>query len=678
MKKISLLIACLPFLVTACFQDERNNFMVPDSLGLTSQENVVETSVHTGTYSLGISKSGKGQSAAKLHIVRDRDIYLPILEAYNQEHGTDFEAILGSLIDMDQTTFSFSAEETGGKVVISWDPDLVARFMGSQDNYVIPILIESETQDVKVSEKRNFLLLHLNRSEVTVNQKKISRTVEKKTVEPDKAGNQPPLQEKVVLDVVIDKPIKGLGITYPVAVDNSLIEDFNERNKTAYRAVPEDLLDLVTLESPTSSIPEGGKSGTIQLNLDYSVLLENGQLPQFPSYLIPLRLKTEEAQATFNGKDFNLQGLSYDNLVTYVAFDWKETKKGFDVSRIWGLYSSTADKAWSDGIPGFTAGSERNVTLDGNYIYLAEANDTKNLWAISLKDPGTFKKLPVGSVEDKGTFYLSCPRVIANEDAAINGGKPVLVVSNMGMGGVDPSLYVYADGIDADPSVIGLTTWASRRLGDTFTWWGSLKDGVLFFKDADSEQGTVTFWMKGKTSGTFYLMGRIAAPAVTGAGAYFPFPDNINAGFGSVRGGELSWYVTTTKNLATLEGADNAPSITTLDAEWADCAFRCFELVGKRYVAVAKQDNSAAGRFILLEGEAGTPWQDILTSGKTVYTATIQNETENEDLDTTGSPRFSGNSGMDLDIFQKDNEVFIAVIKQNVGLSLFHVSNDEE
>ena len=60
-----------------------------------------------------------------------------------------------------------------------------------------------------------------------------------------------------------------------------------------------------------------------------------------------------------------------------------------------------------------------------------------------------------------------------------------------------------------------------------------------------------------------------------------------------------------------------------------------------------------------------------------MYEAAIQNETENEALDTTPSEKFSGNSGMDLDICQKDDEVYIAVIKQNVGLSLFRVSNDE-
>ena len=38
---------------------------------------------------------------------------------------------------------------------------------------------------------------------------------------------------------------------------------------------------------------------------------------------------------------------------------------------------------------------------------------------------------------------------------------------------------------------------------------------------------------------------------------------------------------------------------------------------------------------------------------------------------------YSGNSGMDLDVYRNGEDIYIAVVKQNVGLSLFRVSNDE-
>ena len=172
-------------------------------------------------------------------------------------------------------------------------------------------------------------------------------------------------------------------------------------------------------------------------------------------------------------------------------------------------------------------------------------------------------------------------------------------------------------------------------------------------------------------------MGRLAAPAQTGAAAYSPFPDDINNGIISVRGGETSWLVTASKNLKTLEGADNNATLTELDPAWANSSFRYFTVAGKRYVAVARQDSAAGGRLIVLEGEGATGWGQIVTGGKVVYEAAIQNDSENEALDESPSARFSGNSGMDLDVYKSGEDVYIAVVKQNVGLSLVRVSNDE-
>ena len=656
MKRASILIAGM-LLVCGCFPDERNNFMVPDSFGITSLENVVEASVHTGSFVLGIAKSGKGQTAAHVEIDRNQEAIESRLSAFNSEHGTEYKAVMNSLIEMDAVQFDFTAEEAAKEVTIRWDPDLVARFMGASDQFVIPVLIRSDDPVVQVKDDRSLLLVHLRRSSVSLKQKAVTRTIEKKTVEPDKNGNRPPLKETVSLDVEIDNPIAGVGITYPLEIGDT-----------------DAPAGLVRLVSPSVTIPEGGKSGTVQVELDYSVLLENGVLNQFPDYDVPVCIKTDGMTASLNGEPFPLQGLSYGNTVTHFTFIWKETKKGLNFSRVWGMYS-TESESWSDHMSGFTAGADRNVTLDGDFVYVAETNQSKNLWAISLKDPGNYRRLPVGTVKDEGIFYLSCPRVIPNGNADINGGKDLLAVSNMIEG--DPTLYVYVNGIDSDPVPFTMTTWASRRLGDTFSWWGSWQDGVVFFKDYNSTQGTVTFWLSGKTSGTMYLMGRLAAPAQTGAAAYFPFPDDINNGIISVRGGETSWLVTASKNLKTLEGADNNATLTELDTQWANSAFRYFSLAGKRYVAVAKQDSSSAGRLLVMEGEGGTGWGQVLTSGKLVYEAAIQNDTEGESIDLTPSAMYSGNSGMDLDVYRSGEDIYIAVVKQNVGLSLFRVSNDE-
>lgn len=659
MKKTIIWLAAV-LLLTGCIRDERDNFMVPDSFGINADDLLQETSVHTGNYVLGISKSGKGQASGKVSI----SLAETALPDYNQAHETDFKAVLPSLVSFDQEMLDFAVEDVTRTFTISWDPELMAQFIAEDTRYVIPLRIQS--QDLTVNEGRELVLLHLNRSGISVPQTNVSRVVEAKDVEPGPGGEQPELQETLILDVNLKPAVKYLGLSFPVCIDNSLIDSYNQAHQTSYVPAPD---GLVTLLDNDAVIEEGAMGGNFRVLLDKSVLLKDGQLEEFPDYLIPVRLQREKLTASLHGEDFDLKGLSYGNLVTYISFSYYAPPPGLSVIRMWGKYS-TETASWSDYLGDFTAGADRNVALDDNYIYIAETNTSKNLWAISLQDPGIYKRLPVGTVADEGIFYLSCPRIIPNTSADINGGKDVLAVSNMNAG--DPKLYVYADGIDADPRVINMSTWASRRLGDTFTFWGSMQGGMLFFKDFSSPDGTVTFKLNGLNA--MWLMGRIVAPAAVGAGAYFPFPDNINQGVSSVRGGETAWLTTASKDLYTLEGADKEPTLAELSGYFADTAFRFFEFDGKRYIAYTRQVSPSDGRLFILEGEAGQSWSGMLEERNVIYQAAIQNDTEQEGLDDTPSPKASGNSGMDLDVRIAGNEVYIAVVKQNVGLSLFRMS----
>lgn len=659
MKKTIIWLAAV-LLLTGCIRDERDNFMVPDSFGINADDLLEETSVHTGNYVLGISKSGKGQASGKVSI----SLAETALPDYNEAHETDFKAVLPSLVSFDQEMLDFSVEDVTRTFTISWDPELMAQFIAEDTRYVIPLRIQS--QDLTVNEGRELLLLHLNRSGVSVPQTNVSRVVEAKDVEPGPGGEQPELQETLILDVNLKPNVKYLGLSFPVCVDNSLIDSYNQAHQTSYVPAPD---GLVTLLDNDAVIEEGAIGGNFRVLLDKSVLMKDGKLGEFPDYLIPVRLQREKLTASLNGEDFDLKGLSYGDLVTYISFSYYAPPPGLSVIRMWGKYS-TETASWSDYLGDFTAGADRNVALDDNYIYIAETNTSKNLWAISLQDPGIYKRLPVGTVADEGIFYLSCPRIIPNTSADINGGKDVLAVSNMNAG--DPKLYVYADGIDADPRVINMSTWASRRLGDTFTFWGSMQGGMLFFKDFSSPDGTVSFKLNGLNA--MWLMGRIVAPAAAGAGAYFPFPDNINQGVSSVRGGETAWLTTASKDLYTLEGADKEPTLAELSGYFADTAFRFFEFDGKRYIAYTRQVSPSDGRLFILEGEAGQSWSGMLEERNVIYQAAIQNDSDEEGLDDTPSPKASGNSGMDLDVRIAGNEVYIAVVKQNVGLSLFRMS----
>lgn len=667
MKKIFIPILAIA-LAAACVPDERNQFLPADSFGITARNRVEEASVHAGAYTLGIAKNGKGQQSGTVRMSTDPDAYLPLLEAYNKEYGTAYKAVPASLVSTETPEFTFAKDEVVKNLTVTWDPFTMASLIGDQENYAIPILIESG--DLGTSKGREFMLIRMVRSGVSILQKSIVRVVNENKVKPDAGGNQPQLKETLILDVEMDNAIKNVGVNFPVKVDNTLIDKYNQTQETPGTEAPDGLL---TLTGTTAGIPESGKSCTVKMTLDLEVLLEGGELPPFPDYVIPVVLDVKDASATLSGQPFELKGLSYGNLVTYVVVKYEPVEQGLSVSREWGKYS-TAGAFWSDYIDGFTAGAERNVTLDDEYIYIAETNQSKNLWAISLTDPSTYKKLPVGTVLEEGTFYVSCPRVIKNTDSALNEGKDLLVVSNMHTGG-DPKLYVYDKGISEDPSVINMTTWASRRLGDTFTWWGTWQEGMLLFKDFNSAQGTVTFKTTGGVPGTMYLKGRIAAPPVTGAGGYFPFPDDIRKGVSATRGGTQAWLTSTDKDLLNLDGADNAPTLVELSGYFVDTAFRFFPLGDKRYVAYIRQVDASDGRLFILEGEATQAWEDIILERNVIYQAAIQNESENDGLDETPCPKASTHSGMDLDVRVKGTtEAYIAVVKQNVGLSLFKLT----
>ena len=674
MKKAAILISILA-LLTSCFPDERLSNMVPDSLGLSSTEVFQEASVHTGNYVLGVVKSGIGQSEATVEVsIGDEDGFI---DSFNQKNNSEYKAVSPALIRLDKSSIHFGVKDASSPITLQWDPEELVTAIGLDTVYVIPVKVKSS--DLEVKDARSWALIRLTRTSVKVKQPQVQRVVDKTKVEKDKKGVQPPLQETVKLDINLDNAIKGMDLTIPVKIDYSLIDPFNEGSDIQYQAPLNLDKDLVTIETPSITVPGGSKSASFNVSIDYSVLLdENGKLKEFPSYVVPVTIDQDKVSALYKGEDFDINGLFYDNMTAYLTFDWKEVFNGVNIRREWGKYSET-ETVWSDYIDGFTAGNERNVTLDGDYIYIAEANTTKNLWAISLRDGGTAKKLPVGTVNDVGTFYLSCPRVMPNEEADINGGKPVLLVSSMGMEGTDPMLYVYLNGTDKDPVAINMTTWAQRRLGDTFTWWGNYKNGVLFFKDYDSAQGTVTFRTNGNKEGTIYLASRVQAPAVTGGGGYFPYPEDINTGFASTRGGTKSWFVHSNQDLKG-QTPDNSPTTEEMDADWADCAFRFLDFKGKRYIAVAKQDSSTAGRLIIVEGDKDQDWKSIIKKKNIIYQAAIQNDTENASLDKSPSPQSSGNSGMDLDVWQTDDDIYVAVVKQKVGLSLFHIIylSDEE
>lgn len=359
------------------------------------------------------------------------------------------------------------------------------------------------------------------------------------------------------------------------------------------------------------------------------------------------------------------------------------------VSRVWGKYS-TAGASWNESFGG-TPDTDRNVAMDDDYIYIAETNKTKNLWALNVADGSLAKALPTTSVKEEGTFWLSCPRII-NFD-----GAPTLVVCNMteDIDQIPLYLYVYENGIDAEPTAVKFTAYKGGRMGDTFTFWGAsatnsadgqgLTKGLLYFDSMGNDGIRIwkTVWNKGALPTVQDVKSRYAFDNGNKyIGAYWTFPDTKDSGIWGGRNDEVrSCYGWVTKGAPNLwnDGANGNQtansSLEEIESGWYKSVpcYQFFSYGDYRYVAYTRQVNARDGRLIILYGRKSKGWKDIITDHKVLYQAAIQENAENKD-EYNECPRYSTNLGMDLSIRVKPDGVYLACVKQNVGLSLFKIA----
>ncbi|MBO6169312.1 MAG: hypothetical protein J6O51_04995 [Bacteroidales bacterium] len=359
------------------------------------------------------------------------------------------------------------------------------------------------------------------------------------------------------------------------------------------------------------------------------------------------------------------------------------------VERLWGKYS-TADSSWNEYFGG-AVNSDRNVAMDDEYIYIAEANKTKNLWALKVEDGSLYKALPTSTVKDAGTFYLSCPRVMNLS------GEPVLVVCNMTEDASSSPLYlyVYQNGIEEEPTAIKLINGAGR-LGDTFTFWGAsatnsadgqgLSKGMIYFDAMFSGDGIRIWKTNGWAKGSLPSMDQAVQSRYgfdngsSAGGAFWTYPENKDAGIWGARNYEVkSVYGSVAAGAPNLWSATGNQLSNTvcevIESGWYTSvpSYQFFSYNGHRYVAYTRQVGGNDGRLIILEGDATEAWSSIITNHKVVYNAAIQEDAENQGEYNT-SVRSSGNNAMDLCIRVKEDGVYLVCLKQNVGLSLFKMT----
>ena len=648
--------------LSACI-DERNNFMVDDSFSLTGNTLVV-TSVHTGEYSFGVNKAGKGSSAGTVRVLTDG--CEEALAAYNEANSTAYKALPSGLYTLSDPDVSFDVKDINKLVRLSWDVEAMASAIGNSTDYVIPLRIVSDDLEVK---EKNFLMINPVRSSVSVTQSEQLRSIEEKAVLPDEAGNQPQLQEDIILDVENTNVIKGVSMEFPVIADQSLVKEYDAAHEEEYVAAPE---GLVTILTPTASIPAGSTSARIQLRLDKSLLVENGELKKFPNYVVPVRLQSEKIKAEKDGSDFDIKGLGLGNTVTYIVV--KRANEGIEVVvRSWGKYSPAT--AWYSYMDSFAAGADRTIAMDKSNLYVAHSAGTPAIYALSLSNGEFVKKLDVSPAAENGcTFPVSCVRSIPDG----NGGDIVLF-SSLKLDS-EQHLYVYAykDGTDAAPVQIldylkdkkpGDPDW--RRYGDRFTVKGTWKEGQLWFHTwSDSRGKTVVFNI---------LNGEIVNPDD-------PFDcllDDVGVGIRDVvlypgleevmvtKVGGAGLYRNTGDS--SLNGWYKWSKITDLPDFALTYGYNFFTFHGKKYMAFVRLDseNATRGRLVIIDDTAKDPsaFVETLQAQEGYREFPIQHE---EDFEAKSAVAAASSVG-DCIVKDVNGVTYVAVLVQGCGLSLFQL-----
>ena len=349
------------------------------------------------------------------------------------------------------------------------------------------------------------------------------------------------------------------------------------------------------------------------------------------------------------------------------------------VEKLWELLS-TEGSAWNEAFGG-TPGSDRNVAIDGDYVYIAEFGGSKQIWAIDITNPSNVQSVNNSAIKDEGYdgwIFLACPRVVRRED-----GSPILLVSNLSTG-TTGWLYAYENGIDEEPKCIQLDQYgAGRRLGDTFTTYGVYEHLFLIFGSFWGN-GFVTFQLPPNASNVSGLWNRYACN-INGVGAYYPYPEDLTQGIFALRDEARVQYMTVNATEEELWATSSwAPAATltrlnysgytfpneeTVGMNGSAAGYNFVEFNGKRYVIYARETmNTKLGQLWIREGEEGQDWAHILG---------IQDEDEDyQDCFYTDS--FEGgqaatNSAVDVAVWETGSEVYIAVDKQRSGLALYRM-----
>ena len=660
MKKIfkNILLSALMITAVASCADDRNNFLPDDSFGFNNKagENVLTLPIYGGSYEINVIKSGKGLNEGVVDITTSNID----LKNYNEQYGVEFYPLPDDqdLYSFSDKSLSFGVEDVTKPVTVSWDIAKVAAFMEQEpaNQYCIPVVLRSE--GLKVNEGRQIFILNLVTSTVTAEQTLLSRTYE---------WESEPVSETMDITVRIDKAIPGIDLTLDFEVDNDLIAAYNQANGTDYEAAPEGLVSFGA--DPVIMAGEGYVLYPVTINTE-ALADENGLVKSnWNGYVVPVKIS-----------GMSVDGVKVNNGLTYIVVKGLEPIPPQLFTRQWGIFATSSTNPWQSA---FGISDSRNITMDDEYIYIPQNSaDAAVLKAVSITDPTVVKNVNVEGIAG-GTHVLSCVRMVPNTDPAINGGKDILLATNLTLGdGSHLHYYAWLNGIDNAPTKY-MVDDSGRRMGDKFIVLGSWKNGEVYAKDYNTgnivrnamvETG-VGEWPG--ADGLAYARGRYdySASVLDAAGCIgsaYVYPSTPKAGSDIVPG----FLVTSTASGHWLANTSGNVFASTADLGLGmthGYNFFSDAKTGAKYVAyVALEAAQDKGSVKVISDFNGTydGLAGVLQAQKVVFEAPVQ-----DGMDATVvSPCPATHSTGDCVVREVNGTTYMAVMIQNVGISVFKLN----
>lgn len=281
--RLKLLIVALSAatLLGSC-KDDRNNFMVSDSVsfvGTTEElQQIKEISIYEQTYDIPVLKNGKGQSAATVHLETSKSI----LMAYNVTNGTSYAYMPEECYEI-TPTLHFGETDFRKFATIKWDVAAVAA-LDAEQTYVIPIELSVEEYALPLAEGRKRIFITLIGSSVSMGSFTTS------SVEGD-----------LVFDgqIALNSPISTLDVSIDYAIDNSLVDAYNEANGTSYKAAPDGMASLV---ASTSTIASGELTTTFSCRVSTQQVKEHIDELKTGGYVVPVSITSVTEGVTIGQK----------------------------------------------------------------------------------------------------------------------------------------------------------------------------------------------------------------------------------------------------------------------------------------------------------------------------------------------------------------------------------------